>query len=324
MSQSPPITVIIPTFDRSDLLRQCLESLRRQTSPYRVLVVDNGSTDSTPSVMTDCFPEHEYLRLPANQGFAKAVNRGIERAETEFVALLNNDTEADPRWIEAGLKVFEEHPDCAIVASRIVNYWQRDRLDSAGDRYLRSGLPLKRGNGEPASAFPRLERVLGASAGAAFYRRRLFDQIGFFDERYYMYLEDVDLSIRTRLAGFECLYAPEAVVYHMEAASDPDRPIQSGSPPPLIFYSDQRVYWITRNRWLLMISYQPWRHAPWLIYGWTRSFLFHLLKEGHWRAFLRGLGSGIAASGHAALRRRLWRQAGRDRQEDLWQLMRTC
>ena len=324
LTQAPRITVIIPTYNRSDLLRPCLEALRRQTHPCRVLVVDNGSSDSTLSVMADCFPEFGSLRLPSNAGFAKAVNRGIVKVETEFVALLNNDTEADPRWIEAGLAVFEQHPECGIVASKIVNYWQRDRLDSAGDRYLRSGLPLKRGNGEPISAFPRLEPVLGASAGAAFYRRRLFDQVGLFDESYYMYLEDVDLSVRARLTGFSCLYTPDAVVYHMEAASDPDRPDKSGAALPLVFYSDSRVYWITRNRWLLMISYQPLRNLPWLIYGWTRSLLFHLLKEGHWKAFLRGLGSGMAASGHAASKRRLLKQAGRGRREDLWRLMRTC
>jgi GT2 family glycosyltransferase len=263
--------------------------------------------------------------LPVNEGFAKAANHGIERVGTDFVALLNNDTEADAYWIARGLEVFEEYPNCALVASKMVNYWQRNRLDSAGDRYLRTGMPLKRGNGQPTSAFPRLEPVMGASAGAAFYRRRLFDQVGLFDERYHMYLEDVDLSLRARLAGFDCLYAPEAVVYHMEAASDPDRDGKPGSPPPArAFYSDTRVYWITRNRWLLMVSYQPLRHAPWLFYAWSRSFFFHLLKAGHWKAFLRGLGAGIRASGHAAKKRKLLEEAGRSRREDLWRLMRTC
>jgi len=273
--------------------------------------------------MEECFPDFGYLRLPKNQGFAKAANRGIERVETEFCALLNNDTEPDPRWIEAGTAVLERYPECGIVASRIVNYWQRDLLDSAGDRYLRSGMPLKRGNGQPVSAFPRLEPVLGASAGAAFYRRRLFGTVGLFDESYYMYLEDVDLSLRSRLAGFDCLYSPDAVVYHMEAASDPDRPAASGAPLPLVFYSDTRVYWITRNRWLLMISYQPLRNVPWLILGWTRSFLFHLLKAGHLEAFVRGLASGIAASNHAFRKRRLLREAGQARRRELWRLMRT-
>ncbi|HXK61553.1 MAG TPA: glycosyltransferase family 2 protein [Acidobacteriota bacterium] len=317
------ITVIIPTWNRGDLLRNCLESLRRQTVSASVLVVDNGSVDSTPAIMADCFPEFQYLRLESNHGFAKAINRGIERTGTEFIALLNNDTEADPGWIENGLKAFRQCSQCGIVASKMLNYWHRDRLDSAGDRYLRSGLPLKRGSGERSSSYEKLEPVMGASAGAAFYRRRLFDQVGFFDETYYMYLEDVDLSLRARLAGFECLYAPDAVVYHMEAASDPERPKEAGA-RPWIFYSDTRVYWITRNRWLLMLTYQPGRHTPWLVFGWMRSFFFHALKAGHLRAFLRGVAAGIGASGQALAKRRLLRQAGRDRWEELWRLMRTC
>ncbi len=321
MNQAPRITVIIPTWNRSDLLRDCLESLRRQTVPCRILVVDNGSVDSTPSLMSSCFPDLEYLRLPANEGFARAVNRGIEKVDTEFVALLNNDTETEPTWLECGLAVFDQHPACGIVASRILNYWQRDRLDSAGDRYLPSGMALKRGNGASSSSFPRLEPVLGASAGAASYRRQVFDRAGLFDERFYMYLEDVDLSLRARLAGFDCLYAPDAVVYHMEAASDPARQVDRVN---LVFYSDSRVYWITRNRWLLMLSYQPWRHLPWLAAGWVRSLLFHLLRAGHASAFLRGLAAGIAASGHALKKRRILRQAGRRRREDLWRMMQTC
>ena len=237
------------------------------------------------------------------------------------MALLNNDTEADPNWIERGLEVFDAHPSCGIVASRILNYWQRDRLDSAGDRYLRSGMALKRGNGAPSAAYPNPGSVLGASAGAAFYRRQVFEQAGPFDETFYMYLEDVDLSLRSRLAGFDCIYAPGAVVYHMEAGSDPARPAAA---PGIVFYSNTRVFWITRNRWLLMLAYQPLRHLPWLAAGWTRSLLFHLLKAGHAGAFLRGLAAGIGASRHGLEKRRILRQAGRDRREDLWRLMQTC
>ncbi|RPI28324.1 MAG: glycosyltransferase [Acidobacteria bacterium] len=319
---SPSITVIIPTWNQSDLLRHCLEALRRQTVSPRVLVVDNGSVDSTPGVMAECFPDFGYLRLPRNEGFAVAVNRGIDSSDTELIALLNNDTEADTRWVEQGVKVLEQNPECGIVASMILNYWERDRLDSAGDRYLRTGMPLKRGTGQPASCYPSLEPVMGASAGAAFYRRRLFDRIGLFDERYYMYLEDVDLSLRAHLAGFDCLYAPAAIVYHMEAASDPHKPTARGA-QPWVFYSDRRVYWITRNRWLLMLTYQPWQHGPWLAFGWMRSFLFHLLKAGHLKSFVKGLVAGISASGHALTKRRILRQAERGRREDLWRLMRT-
>jgi len=318
----PRVTVIVPTWNRHRLLAGCLDSLRAQTAACVVQVVDNGSTDSTSSMMAERYTDIRYLRLDRNEGFARAVNVGIENATTEFVALLNNDAEADTGWIAAGLRVFDAHPECGVIASRMLNYWRRDRIDSAGDCYSRTGLPFKRGNGRPATLFSRLEPVLGASGGAAFYRRTVFEKAGLFDEGYYMYLEDVDMSLRARLAGFDCLYVPDAVVYHMEAASDPARNNETpGSALPMVFYSDTRVFWITRNRWQLMITYQPFRHLPWLVFGWTRSFLFHLLKAGHFRSFAAGLKAGVAATPKAFSKRRRLRREAVIRQDDLWRLM---
>jgi GT2 family glycosyltransferase len=319
------MTIVIPSWNRVELLARCLGSLHEQTAPARVMVIDNGSSDGTAEMLTAQYPQVDYLRLETNQGFARAVNRGIERVRTPFLALLNNDTEAAATWVEAGLKVLEEHRDCGIVASRMVDYWERERLDSAGDCYSRTGMPSKRGHGAHAERYLRLERVLGASAGAAFYRREVFEKIGLFDESYYMYLEDVDLSLRARLAGFDCLYAPEAVVYHMEAASDPERRAVPGKPATGVFYSDTRVYWITRNRWQLMITYQPWRFLPWLAFGWGRSCLFHLFKGGHLGAFLKGIGSGIKASRQAWSKRRALQGTNRrESWEELWRAIGTC
>ena len=219
--------MIIPTWNRKDLLRNCLSSLQRQTAPCSVLIVDNGSTDSTQEMVKTEFPRVDYLSLHSNQGFAKAVNSGILSTGSSFVALLNNDTEADPLWAEAGLHAFLRHREYSFFASRIIRYCQRTHLDGAGDCYSRSGLPYKRGLGEPAGQFSVSEPVLGASAGAAFYRRSFFDEVGLFDESFFMYLEDVDLSLRAQLAGHRCLYLPDAIVYHIEAASDPERIVTS-------------------------------------------------------------------------------------------------
>jgi GT2 family glycosyltransferase len=305
-ADDPEISVVIPTWNRSDLLKSCLASLRRQTVRHRVLVVDNGSTDDTEQLVGSEFPECRYLRLPANLGFARAVNIGIRHAETRLVALLNNDTEADELWIEKASEAARENPEYSFFASRMVNYFQRNLLDSAGDIYLRTGLPLKRGSGLPAGSFPQAAPVLGASAGAAIYRREMFDRIGFLDEDYHMYLEDVEFSLRAQLEGFRCLYVPEAIVYHIEAASDPDR----GRDREGVFYSDRRVYWITRNRWQLMVTYQPLRHVPWLAFGWTKSLFFHLLKAGHTKAFLKGVAAGVRMTPIAA-RKRLSRRGNR-------------
>ena len=333
MSEDSPdrLTVIVPTWNGKQLLRTCLQSLQLQTVRCRVLVVDNGSTDSTLELVSSEFPEVDYLPLEKNFGFAKAVNLGIQRTKTEFVALLNNDTEVDPHWVEAGLKAFQRYPDYWFFASKMLKFWRRDTVDSAGDCYGRTGLPHKRGLGEPASQFTQTGPVLGASGGAAFYRRNLFDRIGLFDEGFYLYLEDVDLSLRAQFAGLRCLYLPEAIVYHVEAASDPERSRRDPIGPPAkggetgtgdhasaeerfksergvrTYYSRSRVFWITRNRWQLMITYQLFRNTPWLALGWARSALFHLLKAGFFGAFLRGLAAGILLTPRAlGKRRKVW------------------
>lgn len=308
-----------------------------------MLVVDNGSTGSTEEMVKSVFKGCGYLNLGANQGFAKAANVGIQESSTPFLALLNDDTEADPLWVEVGLKAFHEQREYAFFASRMVRYYDRNRLDSAGDCYSATGLPYKRGLDEPLERFRRSEPVLGASAGAAFFRRFLFNKVGLFDEDYFMYLEDVELSLRAQCAGLRCLYLPDAVVYHIEAASDPDRKLsclneqdkgtvvggqrsarQPVSRSAFTFYSKTRVYWITRNRWQLMVTYQPLRHFPWLLYGWTRSALFHLLKAGFFGSFLRGLFSGVACTPIALKKRIAFRRNRVISTRQLCRLLHRC
>ena len=307
------LTVIIPTWNQGQLLMNCLQSLRKQTVPYHILVVDNGSADSTQEVieaqrqefpgMLDC------IQLGRSFGFPRAVNEGIKAAQTEFVALLNSDTEADPRWVEAGPHAFRERHDYSFFASKIVNFHQRNLLDCAGDCYSQAGIPYKRGYGEPVEKFSQTQPVLGASAAAAFYLRRLFEDIGFFDEDFVIYLEDADLSLRAQLLGHRCLYLPDAIVYYREAASDPSTGLQTNRPQttdhrPQPYYSPGRAHWITRNRWQLMVTYQPLRHLPWVLYGWVRSALFHLFKGGVFGSFLLGFTCGLFRT-PSAFRKRL-------------------
>ncbi|HSR68942.1 MAG TPA: glycosyltransferase family 2 protein [Acidobacteriota bacterium] len=314
------ITVVVPNYNQRKLLRACLRSLRRQTHPCRVLVVDDGSEDGSASMVEQDFPEFRCLRLSSNVGFAAAANAGMRRVETEFTALLNNDAEADPEWIAAGLRAFQRLPRHGMLASKMIDSRDCSRLDSAGDLYNRRGMPLKRGNGCPASDFEQEAEVLGASGGAAFYRTSMLRRLGYFDESFHMYLEDVDLSLRARLAGYRCRFIPQAVVYHLEAGSDPLRKPGDG---PGVYYSPSRVYWITRNRWRLMWTYQPLSNFPWLALGWTKSALFHLLKAGYLGSFLKGTAAGWAAlPNDLGKRRRLFRHSRISRSE-LWKLFRA-
>ena len=331
------LTIIIPTWNQSELLRNCLKSILHQTKPCQILVVDNDSTDLTETMLTtecNAFQGRlQHLRLGSNQGFARAVNQGVRSARTDCIALLNNDTEVDARWVESGLHALAEFPEYSFFASRIVDFYDRTLLDSAGDCYDRKGIPYKRGHGADTKTFCLREEVPGASAAAAFYRRSLFEQVGLFDEDLFMYLEDADLSLRAQLQGHRCLYLPDAIVYHIEAASNPYGGSRMGDPAsgneelssetltdrrqhsnrlgavssePGIRTknSPQRVYWITRNRWQLMITYQPLRHSPWLLYGWLRSLVSYLAKGRIFWPFLRGVGAGLLQTRLAIRKRR--------------------
>lgn len=326
LTVQPEITVIIPNWNKKDLLHRCLTSLSRQSAPSRILVIDNGSSDGSPQMVRDEFPDFDCIDLDRNYGFAEAVNRGIQNCHTPYLALLNNDTEVASEWIQAALTAFREFPECGFLASRMINFFERDRLDSAGDCYGRSGLPTKRGLGLPKDEYAQGELVLGASAGAAFYRRELFERIGLFDTSYYMYLEDVDISLRAQLAGFKCRYIPEATVYHIEAASDPARRVtpEAGRSAYEPFYSNDRVYWITRNRWQLMVTYQPLRNLPFLVVGWGRSFLFHAIKAGFLVSFLKGLLAGMMASPQALRKRKEIRKTRVLSTSELCRLIRMC
>lgn len=300
-SDLPQIAVIIPNWNGRRLLPTCLEALRRQSYPhFRVLLVDNGSEDDSLSLVRAGFPEVEVLPLDKNYGFSAAVNRGIQAVCTPFIALLNNDTEADPAWLEAAIQAFHSHPEADYVASRMMNFHRRDLLDSAGDYLTRTGLPLKRGADQRIGPQWLKEcRVMGASAGAALYRRSAFERVGLFDTDYFLYLEDVDWCLRAALLGLHCLYVPEAVVYHIEGGSDPLRQefLARGESTRHAFHTPQRTYWITRNRIRLLYKNFPavlfWKHSLRISYGFAHSTMFHLLKSGLFFSYLRGWLRGV-------------------------------
>ena len=217
----PLVTIIIPNWNGRHLLGTCLDSLRRQTfRDFETIVVDNGSSDGSVEFLRENYPEVRLIALEDNRGFSAAVNRGIREARGEYIALLNNDTEADPRWLEELVKALDSHPEVGLCASKMIDFHKRTLIDRAGDCFTIYGLAIKRGAGErDCPEFNREEYVFGACAGAAIYRASLFEEIGPLDEDFFAYLEDVDLSFRAQLYGYKCLYVPSAVVYHMAGAT---------------------------------------------------------------------------------------------------------
>ncbi|MFN3929200.1 MAG: glycosyltransferase family 2 protein [Thermoflexus sp.] len=233
----PLISVIIPNWNGAAHLPTCLEALRRQTYVHReVLVVDNGSTDDSLQLLAR-YPEVRVLTLGRNRGFAGAVNEGIRAARGEIIALLNNDTEASPTWLEALAAAFERHPDAGLLASRIMLFDRRDVFHSAGDYYRVDGIPGNRGVWEKdVGQYDREEEVFSACGAAAAYRRELFDDIGLFDEDFFYSCEDMDLAWRAQIAGWNCWYVPTAVVYHKLSAT--------GGGPTASFYDGRNFLYL--------------------------------------------------------------------------------
>lgn len=217
----PSVAVIIPNWNGTHLLPTCLDALRRQTYwDFEVVVIDNASTDPSRDLIRSRYPEVRVIELPRNVFFAGAVNAGIRATSGPYVALLNNDTEVEPEWLGALVRALESHPEAGLAASKMLLFDRRDVINSAGDLYRVDGTPGNRGVWEvDRGQYDDSRLVFGACGGAALYRRSMLDDIGLFDEDFVGYCEDVDLNFRAQLAGYRCVFVPEARIYHRLSAT---------------------------------------------------------------------------------------------------------
>lgn len=253
----PEVSIVIPNWNGLGLLRPCLASLQQQTfCDYEIIVVDNASTDGSLQMVASEFPEVRVLALGRNLGFAGGSNAGIRQAVGDIVVALNNDTEAEPTWLQNLVRALGRHPEAGSAASRLMVFSKPGIIHSAGDLYGRDGIPNSRGVWQQYGApYDREVFVFGPCGGAAAYRREMLDEIGLYDEAFFMYCEDVDLNWRAQLAGWKCVYVPEAVVHHHLSATG------GGA---------LSSYFVGRNTlWVLA------RNVPW-----------QLLRK-HWRAILK-------------------------------------
>ena len=188
------VTIVIPNYNGKHFMEPCLASLKEQTcQDYKVLVVDNASTDGSLEYMKEHYPEIEVIALDKNYGFSKAVNVGIQHSTTPYVILLNNDTTVDPHYVEEMIKAIERSPRIFSVSSKMIQMYHPELIDSAGDLYTLLGWGVCRGTGRPVSNYTEADEIFTACAGAAIYRRSAFGKIGYFDENHFAYLEDIDV-----------------------------------------------------------------------------------------------------------------------------------
>lgn len=212
-----PPGVYIPNFNGGELLARALESLRAQTRETEVVVVDNASSDGSDQMVADHFPEVKLLRLGENLGFGAALNRAIRETEADPLILFNNDAAAEPRFIEALLDEFGEGPDS--VAGVLVQECDPQLIDSAGVVADATLMGFDYLHDEPLAEAGKATGPLGPTGGAGLYRRQAFQAVGGFDERMFLYYEDLDLALRLAKHGGRCRLAGEARALHAYSAS---------------------------------------------------------------------------------------------------------
>jgi GT2 family glycosyltransferase len=286
----PRASVIIPNWNGLALLRPCLDSLAVQSlSPLdgssEVIVVDNGSRDGSVDAVRAEYSWVRVLALSENLGYAGGCNAGIEIALGEILVMLNNDTEAEPDWLANLLAALDAHPEAGIAASRMMLYDRRDTLHSAGDFVRVDGTADSRGVWQPyGPPWDQPAWVFGGCGGAMAIRRAVLDAVvldavGPFEARYFMYLEDVDLNWRAQLAGWRCIYTPDAVVYHHLSAT--------GGGVLASYYVGRNTLWtIARN--YPDDLYRVHRRAIWRTQGAIAIDALHNRRGAAARARLRG------------------------------------
>lgn len=247
------LSVIIPNWNGARHLPTCLDSLRRQTYPQReVILVDNASRDGSVALVRHDYPQVVLVQLDENLGLTGGINRGVQAARGEIIAPLNNDTEVAPGWAEALVTALLDHPEAGMSASKMLLFDRRDTLHSAGDAYGVDGIPVNRGVWQKDEGqFDDEEYIWGGCGGAIAYRRAMLDDIGLLDEDLFMYCEDVDLNWRAQLAGYRCVFAPQAVVYHHLSAT--------GGGEIASFYTGRNTLWVLAKNYPGELLRRHWR-----------------------------------------------------------------
>ena len=286
---APLLSVAVLTYDGRALLEGLLPSLAAQRfRDFEVIVIDNGSRDDTASWLAERWPEVELISLTHNVGVTAALNVCARAGRGELVGLFNNDLELDADCLGELVRTLQGHPEAGWAGGKLIDFYERTVLDGAGNLFSWSGTGTRRGHGElDEGQYDRPARIFGACGGAAVYRRNAFTQVGYFDESFFAFYEDVDWNLRAQLVALQCRYVPTAVAFHMGSAT-----IGRG-------LSDFTRYHIWRNTLWVIVKNLPLgallRHAPALLLGQALNLAVAIRdrKLGIWlrvwRDALRGL-----------------------------------
>ncbi len=306
--------VVIPNLNGENSIEECINSLFSQTIKNTAIVVENGSTDISLAILKKNYQDIEIIENSKNLGFAGGVNQGIKKAidlGAEYVALFNNDAVADKNWLKGLVEVMQASPEVGIVAPKLLSS-DKKHLDSTGDQYTSWGLPYPRGRKEEdAGQYDRPERVFSASGGASLYSVSMLKEIGLFDEDFFAYYEDVDISFRAQLAGWKVAYEPGSIVYHEIGAT-------SSKIPGFTTYQT-----IKNLPWLF------WKNVPrkylfdvgirfYLAYF---SFVVSAVSRGQFMAVIKGLFVSIIFMPKKMIQRHKIQSSAKVSPEYIWSIM---
>jgi len=278
------VSVIILNYNGNGVTTGCLKALAAQSfQDFEALVVDNGSSDDSVYEIKSFLQENaiaplvRLICLDKNLGFTGGNLEGYRYAQGEYIALLNNDAKPDQKWLEEIVKAMECHAEAGICASKMIANGS-NVIDSAGDGYATSLKGFKRGEGENTRRFSHSGYIFGACAGAALYRKRMIEEIGFLDNDFFLVHEDTDMNCRAQLAGWKVLYVPSAIVYHQVSST-------IGS------MSDIAVYYSLRNSEFVRLKNVPIgvfvKCIPGFIIGMMTEFIYFALKHKKFTLYFR-------------------------------------
>ena len=276
----PEVTLAIVNYNGRRFLEDLLASVERQTfRDYVCHVVDDASTDDARAYVEREWPAVRWIAAESNRGITATMARAVASAETELVAVLNNDLELDPRWLEELVRELRARPRAAAVEGKTLEFDRRTHLDGAGDMLRRNGYPDRRGQGHPDDgSFDAVAEIFAASGTASLFRRAAFEDVGPFDTDLVAYYEDVDWGFRARLRGWSAWYVPTAVAFHKGSAS------VGHAPGPFTSL-------IIRNLILVLVKDMPWplalRWGPriaWFQLLWLPRNMAHGIGRHHLRA----------------------------------------
>lgn len=293
------ITVVIPNYNGIKYLADCLDSLEQQesgTPEFTVLVVDNGSKDGSVELLEQYGKSKnlQTILLPENTGFCHAVNEGIQKSKTPYVILLNNDTKVKAGFVKGLYEAIQKDNKAFSVSAQMLMWDKPELIDDAGDLYCVLGWAYARGKGKNAAGYDRPMQIFSACGGAAIYRKAIFEEIGYFDEAHFAYLEDLDIGYRARIHGYRNYYEPSAKVLHFGSASTGSRYNEFKT----TLSSANNVYVIGKNMPLLQLIW----NLPFLLLGFLVKFIFFCRKRMG-ILYLKGLCQGVKRCFSAAGRK---------------------